>query len=79
MTRAVATRTDLQGAAELRKQARREGNQRMVTRMLAMESMSRAEAARLTEMQRRALHDAWKFQEFRVRADRLSLIRPSPG
>jgi transposase len=62
MGAALAIRTDLASPAELRRLARREGNPRAATRMLAianaLEGMSRAEAARLAGMERQALRDA---------------------
>jgi transposase len=62
MTRAVAIRTDLCSAAELRRQARCERDRRAARRMLAVASaldgLPRAEAARLAGMERQALRDA---------------------
>src|SRR5215212_9488328 len=68
-------------AAELRRRARRERNRAAAARMRAiagaLEGMTRAEAARLAGMERRALRDA------AVRHDAEGLAglygRPSPG
>lgn len=61
MVAALAIRTDL-SAAELRALARREKDPRAASRMYAiahaLEGLSRAEAARLSGMERQALHDA---------------------
>ena len=61
MTAAVAIRTDLCSAAELRWLARRERGRRAARRMLAvasaLEGRPRAEAARLAGMERQALRD----------------------
>jgi transposase len=61
MVVALAIRTDL-SAAELRALARREKDPRAASRMYAiahaLEGKSRAEAARLSGMERQALHDA---------------------
>src|SRR3954452_5563248 len=59
---ALAIRTDLHTADDLRRLARRERDRRGAVRMLAlanaMEGMTRAEAARLAGMERQALRDA---------------------
>ena len=59
MGAALEIPTDLASLAELRRLARREGNPRTATRMLAvanaLESMTRAEAARLAGMEWQAL------------------------
>ncbi len=61
MVAALAIRTDL-SAGELRALARREKDPRAASRMYAiahaLEGVSRAEAARLSGMERQALHDA---------------------
>lgn len=61
MDAALAIRTDL-SATELRALARREKNPRAASRMYALahalEGLSRGEAARLSGMERQALHDA---------------------
>lgn len=61
MVAALAIRTDL-SATELRALARREKNPRAASRMYALahalEGLSRGEAARLSGMERQALHDA---------------------
>ena len=61
MVAALAIRTDL-SAAELRSLARRQRSPRTASRMYAiahaLEGLSRAEAARLSGMERQALHDA---------------------
>ncbi|MFT8243721.1 helix-turn-helix domain-containing protein, partial [Roseomonas sp. BN140053] len=62
MGRALAIRTDLLSASELRRRARREPNRRTATRMVAvahaLDGLSRAEAARLVGLERQALRDA---------------------
>ena len=61
MVAALPIRTDL-SAGELRALARREKDPRAVSRLYAiahaLEGKSRAEAARLSGMERQALHDA---------------------
>ena len=61
MVAALSIRTDL-SAGELRALARREKDPRAASRMQAiahaLEGKSRAEAARLSGMERQALHDA---------------------
>lgn len=61
MVAALEIRTDL-SAGELRALARREKNPRAASRMYAiahaLEGLSRGEAARLSGMERQALHDA---------------------
>ncbi len=81
MGAALEIRTDLASPAELRRLARREGNPRTATRMLAianaLEGMTRAEAARLAGMERQALRDA----VVRYNAEGLGGLydRPTPG
>ena len=77
---ALPIRDDLTPAA-LRRHARREANRRAALRMLAianaLEGMSRAEAARLADMERQALCDA----VVRYNAEGLAGLhdRPKPG
>jgi transposase len=81
MTRAIEIRTDLASPARLRAPARRERSPRAATRMPAiagaLEGMSRAEAARLAGMERRAPRDA----VVRHNAEGLDGLRdrPKPG
>ena len=78
---ALAIRTDLHTADDLRRLARREWDRRAAMRMLAlanaMEGMTRAEAARLAGMERQALRDA----VIRYNAEGLAGLhdRPKPG
>ena len=81
MGRALEIRADLLSPAGLRRLARREGNRRTATRMLAvahaLEGKSRAEAARLVGLERQALRDA----AVRYNAEGLDGLRdqPKPG
>ena len=78
---ALAIRTDLHTAEDLRRLARREDDRRAAMRMLAlanaMDGMKRAEAARLAGMERQALRDA----VIRYNAEGLAGLhdRPKPG
>lgn len=78
---ALAIRTDLHTARDLRRLARREHDRRAAMRMLAlanaMEGMTRAEAARLAGMERQALRDA----VIRYNTEGLAGLhdRPKPG
>jgi transposase len=78
---ALEIRTDLAGAAELRALARRERSPRAATRMPAiagaLEGMTRAEAARLVGMERRALRDA--VVRFSAEGSAGLRDRPKPG
>ena len=71
MGTALAIRRALVSAKDLRRLARREQNRRTATRMLAiahaLEGTSRAEAARLVGLERRALRDTVALQRRRAR------------
>src|SRR3954470_972131 len=78
---ALAIRTDLHTADDLRRLARRERDRRAAMRMLALasalEGMTRAEAARLAGMERQALRDA--VLRFNAEGPEGLHDRPRPG
>ncbi len=81
MGRALEIGRDVASAGDLRCLARREGNRRTATRMLAvahaLDGLSRGEAARLVGLERQALRDA----VVRYNAEGLKGLRdrPKPG